>query len=292
MFRKINDSIDRFCALHRNFGIPNLMLYIVIGNAVVYFLSLFSSASAVSFLALDMGKVLQGELWRIVTFVFVPDSGGFWLLIALYFYYFVGKTLENNWGSGKFTIYYGSGVLLTVLASLIGQLCGIGAVVYGTGYVNLSMFFAFAMLYPDLQVLLFFIIPVKVKWIAYVDAAFFAVEVVTALAQGSFLAALLPVVAILNFFIYFSPAFHATAQRQRASQSAQSHQYRRSVHEAQQAAQAHARQGYHHKCCVCGRTDAEYPDLQFRYCSRCAGYHCFCSDHIFNHIHFTEETDS
>lgn len=293
MLQKLNDRIDRFCARHPRFGIPNLMLYIVGGTVAVYLLTLFSSSGATSFLWLDMDYVLRGELWRLVTFVFVPtQSNPFFLLISLYFYYFIGNALERNWGEGRFTIYYFSGVVLTILAALVGQLLGLGGVVVGTAYINLSMFFAFAMLYPDMQVLLFYIIPIKVKWLAYVDAAVFAFDVVANLLGGSIVAALMPLVAILNFFVYFSPYFARRRQQQRYRNSPQARQYRANVRAAQAEQARQAQQGYHHKCCVCGRTDADHPELQFRYCSRCAGYHCYCSDHIFSHVHFTEETDS
>lgn len=293
MLKKLNDRIDRFCARHPRFGIPNLMMYIVGGTVVVYLLTMFSSSGATSFLWLDMERVLRGELWRLITFIFVPtDSNPFFLLISLYFYYFIGSTLERNWGEGRFTFYYLSGVVLTVLAALIGQLAGFGDVVGGTAYINLSMFFAFAMLYPDLTVYLFYFIPIKVKWLAYVDAAMFIFSVVINLLAGSVVAALMPVVAILNFFVYFSPYFEQRRQQARYRHSPQARQYRANVRQAQAQQAEQARQGYHHRCCVCGRTDADHPELQFRYCSRCAGYHCYCSDHIFSHVHFTEETNS
>lgn len=289
MLRKLNERIDRFCATHPRFGVSNLMLYIVGGTALIYVLTMFSSASATSFLWLDMDRVLAGEIWRLVTFVFVPTQGNpFFLLISLYFYYFIGTTLERNWGEGRFTIYYISGVVLTILAALVGQFLGRGGVIGGTAYINLSMFFAFAMLYPDMQVYLFYILPIKIKWLAYADAAVFAFSVVANLITGNIVAALMPVVAILNFFVFFAPYFHQRMERERYRHSPQAQQYRRNVQQAQRQQQQQAKQGYHHKCCVCGRTDADHPELQFRYCSRCAGYHCYCSDHIFNHVHFEE----
>ena len=293
LLKKLNDRIDRWCGMHPGFGIPNLMMYIVGGTVIVYLLTMFSGNGATSFLWLDAGQVLRGELWRVITFVFVPTSSNpFFLLISLYFYYFIGSTLEQNWGTGRFTIYYFSGVALTVLAALAGQiLLGGGTVFGGTSYINMSMFFAFAMLYPEMQVLLFYIIPIKVKWLAYADAALFAFGVVTSLMAGNIVQALMPIVALLNFFVFFSPYFYRRMERERYRQSPQACQYRRSAEEARRHVSEQAKRGYHHKCSVCGRTDAEHPELQFRYCSRCAGYHCYCSDHIFSHVHFTDETN-
>ena len=167
--KKLYDGMQRFCAAHPRFGIPNLMRVIVIGNVAVYVLMLLTmraDANALSFLYLDGSKVLRGEIWRIVTFIFVPASSSpFWLAISLYFYYWIGSTLERQWGTAKFNLYYISGALLTVLGVVLASLITGNPYLTaaGTGYVNLSMFFAFATLYPNLQFLLFFIIPVKAK---------------------------------------------------------------------------------------------------------------------------------
>ena len=288
--KKLYDAVQRFCARHPRFGIPNLMLYIVAGNAIVYFLMAFTwntDANALSFLALNTAAVLKGELWRLVTYVFVPSGTGiFWLLISLYFYYWIGTTLERQWGTAKFTLYYVSGVLLTALGVMVASLIsGVSYTVSGSYYVNLSMFLAFAFLFPNTQVLLFFVIPIKMKWLAYLDAGLFAVDVVRSLLVGNWGAALLPVIALLNFAVFIWPEVHYMAGRAAYRHSAQTVQFKKA---ARQQRQQEQQQGYHHKCAVCGRTDTDYPDLQFRYCSMCAGYHSFCQDHIFNHVHFTE----
>ena len=155
--------------------------------------------------------------------------------------------------------------------------------------LNLSMFFAFAMLYPETQFLVFFIIPVKVKWLAWIDAAFFALSVVTSLFRLDILNALLPVVALLNFFVFFwTNITDEIAYRRGRTRHQSSHQTIQFKSAVRQQRKKEAERGYRHKCAVCGRTDADHPELEFRYCSRCAGYHCFCQDHIFNHEHFTE----
>ena len=289
--KRLYDAVQRFCARHPRFGIPNLMLYIVAGNAIVYFLMMFTrttDASALSFLTLDTGAVLKGELWRLATYVFVPTNTRiFWLMISLYFYYWIGTTLERQWGTAKFTLYYISGVLLTAAGVLVASLIsGVSYTVAGSYYVNLSMFFAFAFLFPNTQVLLFFFIPIRMKWLAYLDAALFAVDVVRSLLIGNLGGALLPIIALLNFAVFIWPEVHYLRQRTQYQASRKTVQFRQAQ---QQQARQQEQQGYHHKCAVCGKTDTDYPDLQFRYCSKCAGYHCFCQDHIFNHVHFTEE---
>ena len=149
--KKLYDAADRFCARHPRFGIPDLMRWIVIGNVVVYVLMLLTmrtDANAVSFLYLNGSKVLHGELWRIVTFIFVPTSSSpLRLALSLYLYYWIGSSLERQWGTARFNLYYWSGVLLTVIATLAASaISGAGYSVGGTGYVNLSMFLAFAFL--------------------------------------------------------------------------------------------------------------------------------------------------
>lgn len=290
--KKLYDGVQRFCAAHPRFGIPNLMRVIVIGNVAVYVLMLLTQANdanALSFLPFNLNALLHGEVWRLVTFVFVPAySSPFALLISLYFYYWIGSTLERQWGTAKFNLYYISGALLTVLGVVLASLITGNPYLTaaGTGYVNLSMFFAFAFLFPNTTVLLFFILPVKMKWLAYLDGALFAFDIIKAIGAHNWAGVVLPIVALLNFAVFIWPEVHYLKERAKYQNSRKTVQFRQA--QQQQAKQAQ-QQGYRHKCAVCGRTDTDYPDLQFRYCSKCVGYHCFCQDHIFNHVHFTEE---
>ena len=281
--KNLRKKFELFCFKNRDKGIPNLMLYIVIGTAVVYLFSQMSgNALLYSTLRFDRTSILQGQVWRLITYVFVPtESRPIWLLLMLYFYYWIGSCLEREWGNGKFTIYYVSGMLLTaiygvVLSAILGR-----DVVVSTTYLNLSMFFAFATLYPDVQVLLFFIIPIKVKYLAYLDAALFVFGVITM----SFPLNLLPVVAVLNYLVYCGDWLFDFFRPSHVRQRQKTVNFKR---EARRIQREQANKPYHYKCAVCGRTDADHPELEFRYCSRCVGYHCFCQDHINNHIHFTE----
>ena len=159
--------LDRFCRKHPRFGIPNLMTIVALGTALVYLLNQFGRGVSLSAaLALFPSLVLEGEIWRLVTFVFVPMSGGVLLLLELYFYWFIGSALEREWGTAKFSLFYLSGVVLNILFGFLALATGDKAVLVTMRYVNLSLFFAFATLYPNLQVLLFFIIPITVKWLA------------------------------------------------------------------------------------------------------------------------------
>lgn len=298
--RSLNQKIDRFCWNHPRFGIPRLMLFIVGGNVLVYLVSMMDTTGTFAgLLSFDPALFCRGQIWRLVTFVFVPNTSGLlWLAISLYFYYFIGSSLENAWGTGRFTIYYLTGMAMTCLYSLLFYWISGRAVPVSSGYyLNMSLFFAFATLWPDQMVLLFFFIPVKMKWLAWADVALFVVDFVRLISMGirasqfglALGLALIPVVAVANYLLFCGQwlfdLVRPSQVRDRARQRARTIQFRQAAKktEAQQKAQ-----GYTRKCAVCGRTDRDYPDLEFRYCSRCAGYHCFCSDHINNHIHFTE----
>ena len=288
---KLHELSERFVLRYPNFGLPGLMRYIVIAQAVVYALTVFSNETAVSFLAFRWSAILHGEIWRLFTFVLMSGYSSLndliWLFFFLYLYYMIGATLEREWGTAKFNLYYLSGAALTVFVGVVVGLIAGDAVIVGTTYVNLAMFFAFAMLYPDTQFLIFLIIPVKVKWLAWLDAALFGFQILSSIFSLNLIGAALPLIAILNFFVFFWPDitdwFIYRRQRAKHQTSPKTIHFRSAAREHQRK---EARQGYRHKCEICGRTDADFPDLQFRYCSRCAGYHCFCQDHIFNHEHF------
>jgi hypothetical protein len=153
-----------------------------------------------------------------------------------------------------------------------------------THYINLSMFFAFAALFPETRLLLFFIIPVKVKWLAYFDAALFIYGMIV----SPFPLSLLPAVAILNFFIFCGDILISSIGTFRRRYSPQAINFRKASKQVHRNQVNRTSTPYRRKCAVCGRTDTDYPNLEFRYCSRCAGYHCFCIDHINSHIHFKE----
>ena len=276
--------IDRFVYKHPNFGIPGLMKYIAIGNVIVYLLDVVTQGWATVWLMFHPTLILHGQVWRLVTFLFIPVSGysrsllsPLWFALSVLFYYWIGNALENQWGTARFNVFYFLGALLNVA---IGFLFQTAVSMY---YINMSMFFAYATLYPDMQVLLYGILPLKVKWLAWFDAALFAFSIVRSLLAGSWIGAVLPIIALLNYFIFFwsDLAGLLGRGRDRAAHrhSAQTINFKKAQKELQQ------RRGYLHKCAVCGVTDADDPDMEFRYCSKCAGYYCYCANHINNHQH-------
>jgi len=279
--KALNRAIERFCYRHPKFGIPRLMIYIVLGNAAVYLLSMMDTTYTLSYyLMFDVGQILRGEVWRIITWLFIPMQDNiFFLALSLYFYYFIGSTLEQQWGTPKFTIYYIGGIIFNIIVgTIMWAITGLGFFL-SSEYINLSMFFAFAVLFPDMQIMLFFIIPIKVKWIALFDAAYFILQIV--FLPG--ILRLLPVIAILNFLVFCGSDLFSYIKSLGRGRSKQAINFKKAASEARRKT---ASQPYKHKCSVCGKTDTEYPQLEFRYCSRCEGYHCFCIEHINSHVHF------
>jgi len=259
------------------------MIYIVFVSALVF---LFGNNLFFT-LNFDPALILRGEVWRLVTWIFLPNPGAnniFFFAITLYFYYFIGSTLEQEWGTPKFTIFYLFGIVLHIIYGFVmWAVVGHHQTLIMPMFLNLSMFFAFAVLFPDHTVRLFFFIPIKIKWLALLNAALFLFTIIGHLLAGRFLHALLPLVAILNFIIICSDETLAYLRPLKARTSPQTINFKKA---AKQARRNEAQQNYRHKCAVCGKTDTDFPDLEFRYCSRCEGYHCFCPEHINNHIHF------
>ena len=274
--RKFNSSLDKFCAKHPGFGIPNLMKYVCIANVVFWLIGAVNPV-LMSYLTFNPRAILHGQVWRLITFALYPPQTGLLAFVAIYFYYLIGNVLEREWGTTQFTVYFFSGIILTVLYGMLMYFVGYN-ISLTAEYVYLSMFFSFAVLFPDMQVLLFFIIPIKMKYLAWVDAALF----VFSLFSNPFPVNLLPLVAIVNFLIFCGGDL---LDRIPKKPSANTINFRKESARIRREQQANL---YSHKCAVCGRTDRDHPELEFRYCSKCQGYHCFCQEHIYNHIHFTE----
>ena len=279
IYRNGYGPIDRFCAKHPRFGISNLMLYIVIGQVAVFILDLFLRGMLSSYwLPFSRDLILHGQVWRLVTFIFLPSDSGnpFFLLLGCYFYYWIGTMLEREWGTARFTLFYLSGVVLSVLS---GMILGITDIYY----INLSIFLVIATLYGEMQVLLFFVIPIKMKWMALIDVALILVAVIQNLMYGSWVGALLPLASFVNYFIFTWPFWGAKLGVLRRRADPKVVNFKRVQKQAQK--QAKATGGYRHKCAVCGITDADDPNMEFRYCSKCDGYYCYCMNHINNHVH-------
>ena len=297
--KKLRRNFERFCYNHKHWGIPNLMLYVAIGNVIVYFLTLIDSSElAYSLLCFNKDAILHGQVWRLFTYVFTYMLDGGVVstalsLLMLFFYYQFGKMFEQQWGVLRFNLYYLSGILLMDVGALL--LNGYANV----ADLNLTLFLAVATLLPELQFLVFFIIPIKARYLALVYIGLTLINVVEGFAfmlrllnSGTvYLSWLLPFFALANYFLFFGSDIRnilPDSLRYRRSRPKKSQRTAQpNPNWAQNYRSKSGEKPYRHKCTVCGRTDTENPSLEFRYCSRCNGYYCYCMDHINNHVHIT-----
>ena len=280
--KNLRRNFERFCLRNRNKGIPNLMLYICIGNAVMYVISMVTrSYTLYNLLSFNRRLILQGQVWRLFTYPLTYLTSNILLMaISLLCYYSLGNAMERMWGTLKFNIFYLTGV---VLMDIYAMIFNCSANVY---YLNMSLFLGYATLFPDASFLLFFIIPVK----AWVLALFDLVIILLGVFSPPFTAAnLFPLIALGNYFLFFGKdvlnviplswqsnarkLFHKKPRQPKVIQ----------FHVSQKPQEP--KQNYNHRCTVCSRTDVSNPELEFRYCSKCKGYYCYCQDHINNHVH-------
>ena len=299
----LRNRFERFCYRHRNWGIPNLMLYVAICSAIVLIASMFNGTAGIyKVLQFDKGKILDGQVWRLFTFIFTDTSGGFLGLIFLYFFYNLGRNVELSMGTFRFNLFYFSGVILMDVFAMIfcpaePQIIGNYLVDFTAlyaqmaFYLHLSLVLAFATSYPDAQFTLFFLIPVKAWILALAYSVLILIEIANMLYPlVLFPHCLFPLVGLLNFLLFagkdvfniLPPSMRPAGHRYRKVKETPPKRSGPIPYSPKQEPKTVA---YTHKCTVCGRTDVSNPELEFRYCSRCNGYHCYCEDHISNHTH-------
>ena len=304
----LRERFERFCYKNRDKGIVNLMLYIAIGNAIVGLLSLINGGDILyQLLSFDKAKILGGEVWRLFSYVFTQSGGDVLGLIFLYFFYLLGRRVEQCLGTFKFNLYYLSGVvLMDVFAMLFAPVLPSGAIteaqyeylvnvlpLYSSMamYLHLSLLLTFATLYPDSQFLIMFIIPIK-GWV--IGLIYLAIELISVfnltLPVLYFPHNLFPLVALGNYLLFMGKDvlnLIPYSWRTKRKPTAKKITYTGTIPFRPQQVEPRKPE-YSHRCTVCGRTDVTDPELEFRYCSRCSGYHCYCEDHINNHTHIVE----
>ena len=245
-----------------------------------------------SFLTLEPYMIFHyGQVWRLVSWILIPPQTNiFFAIIMMIFYYQLGTVLEQTWGSFRFNVYIFGGMIFTVLGAILMYFL-MGQQVLGgyfsTYYINLSIFLAFAVCYPDMKVMLYFIIPIKMKWMAIVYAA---LAVASAISSG-WVARVAILASLLNFIIFFLLTRNMKAysphemkrKRDFRRQMGQSGMGGRTTN----AGNGRSGQGQitRHKCAICGRTELDDPNLEFRFCSKCDGNYEYCQDHLFTHKH-------
>jgi hypothetical protein len=287
---------------NRNKGISNLMLYLCIASAVLFLYTYFTENYMVyAALRFDLEAIYRGQVWRCITWLITGcvDSGYGLLSVVFYILFnkWLGEVLEAVWGTLRMNVYYLGGALLTVVAAVLLGLAGI-PVHISVYYLNISLMLAVATLIPEERIMLFGIFPLKMRWLAVLDVALIVIDFLRALAPLGgparwfvfLMIGTAPLMSLVNYVLNFGkdvknllPVHRSFAQQKRHRE------FKKAAQPNPNWASNYRGKGgekpYRHKCTVCGRTDTENPNLEFRYCSRCKGYFCYCIDHINNHTH-------
>lgn len=280
--------IDKLERKFGRFGIPNLTIYMIVCYVIGYALMIVNPG-ILNWLSLEPAYILRGQVWRLVTWVLYPPStsGVLWFAIAvLFFYYPIGTSLERTIGTFKYTLYILSGMIFTILGAFILYFLLGGNVlvgnVFSTYYISLSTFLAYAMCYPDMQVLLMFIIPVKMKWMAIFYVVIVVYEMIQYVMAGAWYLVIPIVASLLNFIIFYFGT--KDFSRYNPKEIHRRNEFRRAM-EPQGRMKSGSGSVTKHKCAICGRTELDDPNLEFRFCSRCNGNYEYCQDHLFTHTH-------
>lgn len=297
--------------LERKYGkyaIGNITLYLIICYAFGYIIELMNPGF-IRYLTLDPYQICHGQIWRLVTWIVIPPEGlDFFTLIMLYFYYSIGTSVERAWGTFRYNVYLLSGMLFTVVgALLLYLLCvvtglnetmtamelsvdlatyySLMSMQFSTYYVCMSIILAFAMTFPQVQVLLMFIIPMKIKVLGIIYVVIIGIDflgsfvtmfqnansVLWYFSAAKCIAIFFSLLSAMIFFITTRKSFRTPGQMKRQRE------FKKQTVKMQKISK--------HKCAICGRTGEEYPELQFRFCSKCDGNYEYCEDHLFTHTH-------
>lgn len=292
-------SMSKFEKKFGKYAIPNLSTVLIICYAAGYLIQMVN-ADFINYLTLNTYAILHGQIWRLVTWVIVPppSSNLFFILLMLYFYWSIGSTLERTWGTYRYNVYIFSGMLFTLLGSFLllayyyisptGDVLRAAdpewlsaffasvALLFSTYYINMSIFLAFAATFPDAQVLLMFLVPVKVKWMGIVYGGVLIWDFIS---SGSVPLRFVMGFSLMNFLVFF-----LTSRRwiSNPKQMYKRQEFKREVHKRPMVAI--------HKCAICGRTSETNPELEFRFCSKCVGNYEYCQEHLFTHKHEGRES--
>ena len=269
------------------YAISNLSLILILCYVVGYFIELVN-ADFLLYLTLNPYAILHGQIWRIFTWIIIPPSSlDPFTIIMLLFYYNIGTSLERTWGTYRYNVYLLSGMLFTVLGSFVwlaieyfvggpvmnlSYISTIASLYFSTYYINMSIFLAFAATFPEVQVLLMFIIPVKVKWLGILYGL---VLVYDFLFAGSLVTRIAIASSLLSFVIFFfTSRSHIHMSPKQMKRRAD---FKQDIRRNSRVTK--------HKCAICGQTEDDDPSLEFRFCSKCNGNYEYCQQHLFTHTH-------
>lgn len=303
----------------RRFVIPNLTLWLIAGYVVGYIISMVNS-SFLYWLSLDPYKILHGQVWRLITWVIIPPNmlgsdplGLFFVLLMLFCCYSIGNILERVWGTVKYNIFIFTGIALAIICAFIYLLIirfsadyeafvalenanlAMDWFAFSTYYINVSIYIVFAMTYPNNIVRLYFILPVKMKWLGIIDTVYLLYIFI----RGYIPEKAAVIAALLNCLIFYLSNIRGKtlnpyqihrrnsfnrAYRQGMSNAGRTRNTGGVTFQASDV-KMNPRSQTRHKCAICGKTEVSDPDMEFRYCSKCAGSYEYCQTHLFTHTH-------
>jgi hypothetical protein len=263
------DKLERWFG---RFALPNVTLYIIVGQVFVALSTLLHLLDLKNFVLVPV-LVVHGEAWRVLTFPFYPPPVNYsslfsvaMLPFAWWIFFIMGNALEHHWGVFRYNLFLLAAWVLTIAAAFLTPLT-----ILTNGYVGVTVFLAFAWLYPDFELMPFFIFTVRIKWLALLTCLYGAYCWIA----GDWPTRWQIVAMVATLLLFFGRDLVQTLRYRRRKIVVRT---KRMVEEKQPPAPRH-------RCHVCGRTDLTDPTLDFRYCSKCAGDQCYCPDHIFNHEH-------
>lgn len=284
------------------YAIKNISLVLILFYACGYLINWINPVMF-NYLTLNPYAILfKGQIWRLITWLIIPpENFSFFTLIMLYFYYSIGTTLERTWGTYRYNLYLFLGIIFTAVGAFAMMgfvylfqrdiLLAMGAenyfsvlsTMFSTYYVNMSIFLAFAATFPDMQVLLFFFIPIKVKILGIIYGVLLVYEFIAGVGNKYLNAANRFVIgaSLLNFIVFFLTSrnmIHMSPKQVKRRQ-----EFKREVKQSAKITR--------HKCAICGRTEETNPELEFRFCSKCDGNYEYCQDHLFTHAHVKYQGD-
>lgn len=272
--------------LERKFGkyaVSDLMKYVLVLYGIGTAIGFFLPGIYENYLILDFSMIAKGQIWRLVTFIMQPypineqPLNIIFFMIEVYLYLMIGRGLEYAWGKFRFNLYFLSGILFNLLAGLLVHFVFGVAYPVGLTYILQTLFLAFAVLYPDVQLMLWFVLPIKVKWLGYLYGILLGYNILSYFLDGTtagYVLGIASLISVANFLLFFlwSRKSHrispAHVKRRRAMQKA-----------------GRVSGEPRHRCAICGRTEQDNPELQFRFCSKCEGNFEYCNDHLFTHTH-------
>jgi len=265
--------------LERRFGkfsITNLTMYLIIGRIFCFLLLIFGQSEILGYLGLDPVLIMNGQVWRLFTFIFIPHSSPFWFIFEIMFLYWIGNGLESVWGSFKYTMYYLGSVAGVTVAVVISYFIGIEALFAAYLIPSLfiyTMFLPFAWYFGEEEMRVMLMIPIKVKYLAIVNIILILMVFTDTVAYPRMW--IIFILSMINMIVFFGYVFI-----QRIRNKARYAGFKSKVISAERNTKKAI-----HRCTICGITEKDDPGMSFRYCSKCEGDYEYCEKHLKDHEH-------